>query len=75
MSLIDQFNIFSRKQEEFVKKNKDQINIRMQKQWQREAKIIQETQSFCPLDKITGQTVRAEDIQKALNEGYGKSVV
>lgn len=62
---------FFKNQEILAKANRTTFDNLIKTQRSEESKIIYETQSFCPIDKITDYTARAEDIKQALEKGYG----
>ena len=69
---IRQFVIQS---EQFAHRNFLEIDKLIDNQRLRESEIIKRTNSHCPLEKLDDRTIRAEDIKKALQEGYGDANV
>lgn len=61
---------FFRRSAEYVQNNREQIKQLVNAQRSREIEIINQTSSFCPIEQIQNRTVRAEDIERALREGY-----
>lgn len=62
---------FVRRSTEYVISHQSEIQQLLNNQRSLESEIIQRTNSFCPLEQIKDRTVRAEDIQRALTEGFG----
>jgi hypothetical protein len=71
MASPQQIEDFIDKQTDFAKRNQREITRRLDQQRAQEARIVEETQSFCPVDQLKDRTVRAEDIERALKDGYG----
>lgn len=62
---------FIEEQTEFYNQNSFQIQKTVDDQRYNESIIIEETQSFCPFDKLEDKTIRGEQVEKALKDGYG----
>src|SRR3990172_5271082 len=75
MASPERIEAFVEKQTEFAQKNQPEIDRRVADQRAREVQIIEQSQSFCPVDKLQDRTLRAEDIERALKEGYGDANV
>src|SRR5207244_3470389 len=57
---------------DLLKKEKSaQFDQIVDQQRAEEIAILNSTDSFCPLAKLSDKTIRAEDIRKALTKGYG----
>lgn len=61
---------FFRRSAEYARTCRAEIQQLLNAQRAREIEIINRTSSFCPIEKIQNRTVRAEDIERALKEGY-----
>jgi len=55
---------------EYSDKNSGSLAKMITRQREEEIKIIARTSSFCPYEKLVPRTMRAEDIEEALKEGY-----
>src|SRR4051812_30058989 len=55
---------------EYVKNHAAEIQQLLNTQRNLESEIIQKTNSFCPLAQIQNRSIKAEDIQRALKDGY-----
>jgi hypothetical protein len=66
---------FIRRSIEFVRSHAVEIQQELNNQRTIESEIIQTTESFCPLAQLEDRTIRAEDIQRALKEGFGDANV
>jgi archaellum component FlaC len=70
--IMEQFAIRSA---EYAQIHRSEIQQVLKSQRTLESEIIQRTNSFCPLAQIKDRTVRAEDIERALSEGFGDANV
>lgn len=70
MATPERIQEFMRKSVEFVKYHAAEIQQILNSQRVNEQEIIKRTNSFCPLDQIKDRTVRAEDVERALKDGY-----
>lgn len=60
---------------DYVRSHQAEIQQLLNNQRTLESEIIQRTNSFCPLEQIKNRTVSSEDIQRALQEGFGDANV
>lgn len=70
--VMEQFAIIS---SEYSQIHSNEIQRVLDLQRSLEYEIIQESNSFCPLAQIKNRTVRSEDIERALQEGFGDANV
>jgi hypothetical protein len=62
---------FERLSVEYVRLHINELRQILDSQRNIESQIIKQTNSTCPLDQLKNRTVRAESVQRALQEGFG----
>lgn len=75
MATPENLETFFRASTEYGQQNKSLIQGVWAEQRQKEIEIINSADSLCPLRQLENLTIRSENIEKALEEGYGDAKI